>query len=105
MLSIPYDVIYDDEIIDGKLHLYDWLHLHHEDFTGQYGKFYGSYRNAKWYQDQVQEFEETANRLGFAKVSELKLAVALRNKRIHFWRRFYVFNVLWNRFLRYCNFI
>jgi hypothetical protein len=78
--EIPYDVIYDDEIIDGKLHLYDWLHLHHEDFTGQYGKFYGSYRNAKWYQDQVQEFEETANRLGFAKVSELKLAVALRIK-------------------------
>jgi hypothetical protein len=78
--EIPYEVIYDDEIIDGSLHLYDWLHLHHEDFTGQYGKFYGSYRNAKWYQDQVKEFEATATRLGFAKVSELKLAVALRIK-------------------------
>ena len=78
--EIPYDVIYDDEIIDGKLHLYDWLHLHHEDFTGQYGRFYGSYRNHKWYQDQVAEFEETAARLGFTKVSELKLAVALRIK-------------------------
>ncbi|MEQ9186940.1 MAG: asparagine synthetase B, partial [Cryomorphaceae bacterium] len=78
--EIPYDVIYDDEIIDGKLHLYDWLHLHHEDFTGQYGRFYGSYRNHKWYQDQVAEFEKTAARLGFAKVSELKLAVSLRIK-------------------------
>lgn len=78
--EIPYDVIYDDEIIDGNLHLYDWLHLHHEDFTGQYGRFYGSYRNHKWYQDQVAEFEETASRLGFAKVSELKLAVSLRIK-------------------------
>lgn len=78
--EIPYDVIYDDEIINGNLHLYDWLHLHHEDFTGQYGKFYGSYRNAKWYQDQVKEFETTAARLGFAKVSDLKLAVALRIK-------------------------
>ncbi|GAB5540103.1 MAG: hypothetical protein Salg2KO_22060 [Salibacteraceae bacterium] len=78
--EIPYTVIYDDEIIDGELHLYDWLHLHHEDFTGQYGKFYGSYRNAKWYQDQVSEFEETAQRLGYSKVSDLKLAVALRIK-------------------------
>lgn len=78
--EIPYDVIYDDEIIRGDLHLYDWLHLHHEDFTGQYGKFYGAYRSHKWYQDQVAEFEETAARLGFSKVSELKLAVALKIK-------------------------
>lgn len=78
--EIPYEVIYDDEIVNGNLHLYDWLHLHHEDFTGQYGRFYGSYRNHKWYQDQVKEFEETAARLGFAKVSELKLAVGLRIK-------------------------
>ena len=78
--EIPYTVIYDGEIIHGQLHLYDWLHLHHEDFTGQYGKFYGSYRNAKWYQDQVAEFEETAGRLGFSKVSELKLSVALKIK-------------------------
>ncbi|NCG29026.1 MAG: asparagine synthetase B [Bacteroidetes bacterium] len=78
--EIPYEVIYDDEIVNGELHLYDWLHLHHEDFTGQYGKFYGSYRNHKWYKDQQQEFETTAQRLGFAKVSELKLAVALKIK-------------------------
>jgi hypothetical protein len=74
--EIPYDVLYDDEIIHGKLPLYDWLHLHHEDFTGQYGRFYASYRNAPWYQEQVREFEETAKRLGFSKVSQLKLGVA-----------------------------
>ena len=76
--EIPYDMVYDDEIIQGKLPLYDWLHLHHEDFTGQYGKFYASYRNAGWYQKQVQEFEETAKRLGFSKVSDLKLGVSLK---------------------------
>jgi hypothetical protein len=76
--EIPYDVIYDDEIIQGKLHLYDWLHLHHEDFTGQYGKFYNAYRNAAWYQQQVREFEDLAKKLGFKKVSELKLGVALK---------------------------
>jgi hypothetical protein len=79
--EIPYSTIYDDEIVHGELHLYDWLHLHHEDFTGQYGKFYGSYRNAKWYQEQVAEFEQTASRLGFSKVSELKLAVAVSIKK------------------------
>lgn len=78
--EIPYKVIYDDEIIRGDLHLYDWLHLHHEDFTGQYGRFYAAYRNAQWYQDQMREFEETAKRLGFSKVSELKLGVALKIK-------------------------
>jgi hypothetical protein len=78
--EIPYKVIYDDEIIRGDLHLYDWLHLHHEDFTGQYGRFYAAYRNAAWYQAQVKEFEETAERLGFSKVSELKLGVALKIK-------------------------
>lgn len=76
--EIPYDVIYDDEIIQGKLPLYDWLHLHHEDFTGQYGKFYATYKNAPWYLQQVKELEETAKRLGFSKVSQLKLGVALK---------------------------
>lgn len=76
--EIPYDVIYDDEIIRGDLHLYDWLHMHHEDFTGQYGRFYAAYRNAPWYREQVKEFEEAAARLGFAKVSDLKLGVALK---------------------------
>ncbi|NND77962.1 MAG: asparagine synthetase B [Flavobacteriales bacterium] len=74
--EIPYEVIYDEEIINGKLTTYDWLHLHHEDFTGQYGKFYASYKNAKWYQDQVRELESSASALGFEKVSELKRAVS-----------------------------
>jgi len=74
--EIPYDVVYDEEIINGQLPLYDWLHLHHEDFTGQYGKFYSMYKNAAWYREQVRTSEEMASKLGFEKVSELKLAVA-----------------------------
>ena len=74
--EIPYTVIYDEEVINGDLPKYDWLHLHHEDFTGQYGKFWASYRNAKWYQDDVRENEDRAARLGYAKVSQMKLAVA-----------------------------
>lgn len=74
--EIPYTVIYDEEVIAGELPKYDWLHLHHEDFTGQYGKFWANYRNAKWYQDDVKDQEERAARLGFAKVSQMKLAVA-----------------------------
>lgn len=74
--EVPYDVIYDEEIITGKLPLYDWLHLHHEDFTGQYGKFYGAYRHAAWYQQEVKDSEAMAAKLGFSKVSELKLGVA-----------------------------
>jgi hypothetical protein len=74
--EIPYEVVYDDEILDGKLLLYDWLHLHHEDFTGQYGKFYGSYGGAQWYQEEVADQEARAKRRGFAKVSQMKLAVA-----------------------------
>jgi hypothetical protein len=70
--EIPYDVIYDREIVQGKLSKYDWLHLHHEDFTGQYGKFYGSYSNTAWYKKSKQELESLATELGFKKVSELK---------------------------------
>ncbi|MGB1037442.1 MAG: asparagine synthetase B [Bacteroidia bacterium] len=73
--EIPYDVVFDDEVLDGKLPTYDWLHLHHEDFTGQYGKFYASFRNASWYKEQVAEAEAMAEKHGFEKVSELKLAV------------------------------
>ncbi|WP_375561830.1 asparagine synthetase B [Bernardetia sp. OM2101] len=73
--EIPYDIIFDDEIMQDKLPEYDWLHLHHEDFTGQYGKFYASYSGQKWYQDQQREYEEVAKKYGFNKVSELKLAV------------------------------
>lgn len=73
--EIPYDVVFDDEAMMGKLPEYDWLHLHHEDFTGQYGKFYISYRNKPWYQKQQREFEESARKHGFDKVSQLKLGV------------------------------
>ncbi len=78
--EIPYDVVYDDEVLDEKLVKYDWLHLHHEDFTGQYGKFYGSYGQAQWYKNQMAELEEIASRRGFSKVSKLKLAVAQKMK-------------------------
>ena len=74
--EIPYDIIYDSEIIQGELSKYDWLHLHHEDFTGQYGKFYASYHNAAWYNDQVANAEAEAKKYGFNKVSEMKLYVA-----------------------------
>ncbi len=73
--EIPYETVYDDEVMQGKLALYDWLHLHHEDFTGQFGKFYAAYSNAAWYQNDVRNDEETAARWGFNKVSQLKLAV------------------------------
>jgi len=78
--EIPYDVIYDKEILNLSLPKYDWLHLHHEDFTGQYGKFYRSYKNAAWYQEQVRDAEADAAEMGFDKVSELKLAVAQKIK-------------------------
>ena len=71
--EIPYTVIYDGEIINGELSKYDWLHMHHEDFTGQYVKFYASYHNAQWYKDQKRNAEEEAHSFGFAKVSEKKL--------------------------------
>lgn len=73
--EIPYDVVFDDEVLRGDLTKYDWLHLHHEDFTGQYGKFYGSYGNYPWYIEQQKEAEDIARKHGFSKVSQLKLAV------------------------------
>ncbi len=76
--EIPYETVYDEEVLDDQLALYDWLHLHHEDFTGQYGKFYGAYRAAPWYIQQKQDAEALATKLGFAKVSEEKRAVALK---------------------------
>ncbi len=74
--EIPYDPIYDEEVISGVLPLYDWLHVHHEDFTGQFGKFWAAYRNADWYKRDVQLAEELARKLGFNRVADLKLAVA-----------------------------
>jgi hypothetical protein len=74
--EIPFKVIYDEEVLSDQLILYDWLHLHHEDFTGQYGKFYGAYRNAPWYIEQKKEAEALAAKLGYGKVSQEKLGVA-----------------------------
>lgn len=78
--EIPYTQIYDEEVVRGDLSKYDWLHLHHEDFTGQYGKFYGAYRNAAWYIEEQRNAESEALRLGFGKVSQLKLFVAQQMK-------------------------
>lgn len=74
--EIPYEVLYDDEVLNGVLPKYDWLHLHHEDFTGQYSRFWSAFHNAPWYIDDVKLQEETAHRNGFKKVSQMKLAVA-----------------------------
>jgi len=78
--EIPYDIIYDEEINNNLLPLYDWLHLHHEDFTGQYGKFYRSFKNASWYKEQKITFEKDAKKLGYEKVSQAKLSVAKKIK-------------------------
>jgi len=78
--EIPYDIVYDEEVLNDELAKYEWLHLHHEDFTGQYGKFYGAFRTAPWYIKQKKEAEERAKKLGFNKVSEEKLAVAKKIK-------------------------
>jgi hypothetical protein len=74
--EIPFDVIYDKDVLADKLLIYEWLHLHHEDFTGQYGKFYGAFRTAPWYIQAKQSSEKLATELGYDKVSEEKLAVA-----------------------------
>ncbi len=76
--EIPYETIYDEEVLNDALLLFDWLHLHHEDFTGQYGKFYRSYRTAPWYIEEKKQAEALAAHLGYDKVSEEKLAVALK---------------------------
>ena len=83
--GIPYETVWDEEVLKGELSKYDWLHLHHEDFTGQYGKFYASYRNTDWYKEEVRMNEEMAKKLGFKKVSQLKKAVAMKIKE-------YIFN-------------
>ena len=74
--EIPFTPIYDEEVLSDQLLLYDWLHLHHEDFTGQYGKFFGSNRNSPWYMEQKKDAEALATKLGYKKVSEEKVAVA-----------------------------
>ncbi|MBS7232195.1 asparagine synthetase B [Flavobacterium psychroterrae] len=74
--EIPFTPIYDEEVLSDQLLLYDWLHLHHEDFTGQYGKFYAAYKNTPWYIDQKKDAEALATKLGYSKVSQEKGAVA-----------------------------
>ena len=74
--EIPYEVVYDEDVLLGKLPLYDWLHLHHEDFTGQYGRFWSVYRSYAWYQEDQRLQEAMAHKMGFNKVSQMKLAVA-----------------------------
>ncbi len=74
--GIPYDKLWDPQVLEGKLADYDWLHLHHEDFTGQFGKFYSSYRNVRWYQKKVYNFEQAAQKAGYPTVPKHKLAVA-----------------------------
>lgn len=76
--EIPYETVYDEEVLNDGLLLYDWLHLHHEDFTGQYGKFYRSFRSAAWYIEEKKAAEDLATKLGYDKVSEAKLDVALK---------------------------
>ena len=76
--EVKHDIIWDEDIMTGKLEKYDWLHLHHEDFTGQYGKFWATYQNQPWYIEQVELNEAMTKKLGFAKVSELKKAVAVK---------------------------
>jgi hypothetical protein len=78
--EIEYDILWDEEVLGGKLKKYDWLHLHHEDFTGQYGKFWANYQNKPWYIEQVALNEAVSQKLGFKKVSKMKLAVAFKIK-------------------------
>ena len=76
--EVKHDIIWDEDVMTGKLENYDWIHLHHEDFTGQYGKFWVNYANAPWHIEMVALNEAMAKKLGFAKVSEMKKAVALK---------------------------
>ena len=76
--DIPFDKVWDDQVLAGKLLQYDWVHLHHEDFTGQYGKFWASYASAPWYVEQQRQFEAAAHAAGFATVWEHKQAVVRR---------------------------
>ena len=78
--EIPYDIVFDDEVLSDELSKYDWLHLHHEDFTGQYDKFWAYYRNQPWFIQRKQEYEDLAAKYGYKKVTELKLAVVKKIK-------------------------
>lgn len=101
--EVDYETLWDEEVFLGHLDRYDWLHLHHEDFTGQYGKFYRNYHNAPWYVQQQEEFEAMAERLGYATVTEEKKGVALRIKSYGGAGRIPFCHVLSHRFIRYCS--
>ncbi len=73
--GIPFDKVYVDEVMAGALSKYDWLHLHHEDFTGQYGKFWATYKDVPWYREDCRVAERLAARHGFRKVSQMQLAM------------------------------
>ncbi len=79
--EVDYDIIFDEEVLSGFLTKYDWLHLHHEDFTGQYGKFYKNYRNREWYKKMEAEFNYTATQFGFNSVHDLKKNIAFEIKK------------------------
>ena len=79
--EVNYDVIFDEEIITGTLQDYDWLHLHHEDFTGQYGKFYKNYKNRPWYLQMESDFNKTASKFGYESVHQLKKSIANKIKK------------------------
>jgi|TARA_B100001250_G_C19807370_1_gene794028 hypothetical protein len=74
--EVDYETLWDEEVHLGKLDNYDWLHLHHEDFTGQYGKFYRSHRNSQWYKDQKLQFENVAKKLGYESVHQQKKSIS-----------------------------
>jgi hypothetical protein len=78
--DIPYEKLWDEQVLRGDLQKYDWLHLHHEDFTGQHGKFYAAYHTFPWYQEEERVQSAMAKKMGFAKVTQLKGAVALAIK-------------------------
>ena len=78
--EVDYETLWDTEVHLGKLSNYDWLHLHHEDFTGQHGKFYRSHRNSKWYIEQKIQFQDLASKLGYASVHEHKKGIAKKIK-------------------------
>ena len=99
--QIPYDVVYDQEVLDGKLPLYDWLHLHHEDFTGQHGKFWASYRTTAWYKEEVAFQENLAASLGYKKVAT-EIGGSKTNTQLCSRRRIYVCHVQCHRFVRHC---
>jgi len=82
--EIDYEVVFDDEVLTDKLKDYDWLHLHHEDFTGQYGKFYKNYHNAVWYKNMEMQFNATAKKFGFPSVHELKKQIAEKIKEMDY---------------------